>query len=164
VTISPLGRTISIHWIVFSKKPYLNPLLSPAVPEHPTPSISTYVYGRPSMSLITRTAEPAPNRNARKLHHDLRQEPMGERGLDEPVHGHVGLRQAGHGLPVHSEDVVEVARVDHPLGVDGAVLRRVGRAVVEAEVHFALVEVGHLGRDGRYGLAVLIHLLREGSF
>ena len=36
---SPFARTISNQLIVFSKKPYLNELLSPEVPENPPPTV-----------------------------------------------------------------------------------------------------------------------------
>ncbi|KAH9844624.1 hypothetical protein Tdes44962_MAKER07263, partial [Teratosphaeria destructans] len=65
-----------------------------------------------------RAGETAPGGDAGELHDDFRDQTVREGGVDELVHGDVGLDDAGFGCGVDLEDVVELTGVDHAGGID----------------------------------------------
>ena len=53
--------------------------------------------------------------------------------------------------------MVQQARIDHATWIDFPGLRRIGRAMVQAEGDPSLVKAGYRSRDLRYGFLVLFH-------
>jgi hypothetical protein len=81
----------------------------------------------------SRSHKPAADRDARKLHHDWRQQPTPPRLPNKHVHGHVGLYQRDFAFDIDAQDAIEGADVDDGVPGEGRVPSTVCATMVDAE-------------------------------
>lgn len=116
-------------------------------------SIEESVFER--AALATGAGKASAHSDAREFHHHRRDEAVLEGRFCQAVHRHVRLHQ--HGARVDLEDVGEMAGVDHLILTFRGWTRTVGRAMIDSEWLFALVEFAHLGGDAHDDFVMALH-------